>query len=546
MQNRKAKSKTDSYNLGCQLQKEGRLEEAISAYKECPVSFDSLKEIAKCYTKLNQFEMALSYLKKSEYKCKTITQKIGLHNHLAKNYDFLYRKTKDKKYLLAFKETLDKQPNKTDGYYKFYLASYYYSIDQIESSESIVNDLIKEKADDKDLMRVVSLLHIKIKKGQNHNKLTRAEAEKQLQAYSKLPGVYAAELLQIAYDYPELIDLNKISLLPSTGIEDFLKEAGLYSTLNVMPEKEEKIYQDILIRSPQEWQARIMYAYFLTDHSYYDKAIEILKPLINATEGPSVNDRIKAHRQLAFTYYEKCDPVNAKKAALQGLAINPVDAPLLSMISKLEDSRHGPRLKNHFEEARRADENRFNKNHPLPTSEPSKVNYEKNKDQNKITVSSTAQLTQNLNLLKSAPTQIKSNKSTKKKKASKEKIELAPISYDNLIEAYTDLQDENTRIPKVEKKKPHQSDNNKAPASLEIPATLASDSTTQTVMDIVTASESTMTPEKNLPENVPALATPVFNQQQPTYSNCNRFMFFVATAATVATIAATVALSLNS
>jgi hypothetical protein len=549
MHDRKSKSEVDSYGFARQLQSDGQYELAIRAYKasRAPDSFQCLIDISKCYTKLNNFESALSYLKQAECQCETRDQKISLYNHLQKNYDYLYRKTRDNKYLSASKETLDKQPDKTNGYYKFYLASYYFNIDQIESSENILNALITEKADDNNLMRMVSLLHIKIKKEQNHNKLTKEEAEKQLQSYSKLPGVTAGELLQIAYDYPELIDLKKISLLPSNNIEGFLKEAGLYNTLNIMPEKEEKIYQYVIMRSPQEWKARVMYAYFLSKNHCYEEAINILNPLINAAKGPSTYDLIKAYRILACNYWEIGDNVNTKKSTLAGLAIVPDDASLLSMLGKLEQEHHNHSLRStkHFEDARKADENRFNKNHPLPTTETSKVSYEKNNHQNNIipASSSTTRLTQNL----LNPVQVKPNKSTIKKKTNKKEIELAPVSYDGIIETCTSLKKKDSEvIPSVEKEKPTKRVKNQTPVLLEIPAILANNNMTQTTTDIVTVSENTMTSVKNSPENVTALATPVFNQQQPTYSNCNRLVFFVATAATVATITATVALSLNS
>ena len=219
---------------------------------------------------------------------------------------------------------------------------------------------------------------------QQQNRITRERAEKLLQECHNILGSNVGVLLEVSFAFPELIDLNKTPVIPSTTIEGRLKEASLYENLN-MPLEEEKIYQDILERIPNHWKTRLMYAYFLSNYDEYDEAIELLQPLINATPKPPDNTLMKTYQQLSVISFNKGDYENAKKYASRGLAIDPENAPLLSMRDKLTlPDFQKVKLKPIYEKARVADPSRFERNHPLPSPEKAKVSLDadENKAQN--------------------------------------------------------------------------------------------------------------------------------------------------------------------
>ena len=131
----------DSYDLACKLQKAGKFEEAITAYQACrtPEAFNTLLEIGQCYKKLDNLNTALSWFIKAEKKHITDAQKAKVSRCLAEIYNRLYKQTNKNEYLLSFKKTLDNWPNKTDPEYKYQLAGYYYTTNQIQSAKVLLS-----------------------------------------------------------------------------------------------------------------------------------------------------------------------------------------------------------------------------------------------------------------------------------------------------------------------------------------------------------------------------------------------------------------------
>jgi tetratricopeptide (TPR) repeat protein len=411
-------AKNNYFKMGVKLSQAGKHLEAIEAFKLCDEPYltyiAAQCKIAGCWSKLGHYDESHSILESLlkvfnedcnyesysrleltleectdfnekiiiEQKLKQLKKEIShkeiVFTQMANDAGYLYRKTKEKVYLIKLKDAIDKHPNQSNRHVQRNLAAYYSYIEEFDKALIIINELLKNTYTSNFESSLI-LMKAKIVDGQSRISgkcnLTEEEAIKLLE----VPGPNIHALLRVAHVYPHLINLEKTPIKPTYTIEDY-KIAEIFWRLGMYKEAEAE-YVTFLEKNPNHWQTRIEFAYFLTKIEDYEKAIEILLPAVqhDVKPKPQVSVLLNAYKALSLCYRELTDTKNAIIYVNRGLAINPNEASLLSTKAKLLPDYSINSKFDLFERAKNANPNRFEAHHPLPVGIQSKVFVENKK-----------------------------------------------------------------------------------------------------------------------------------------------------------------------